>query len=40
LPRRATALVLEWAELRRAELAEDWDLARAGRPLRRIAPLE
>jgi len=40
LPRRATALVLEWASLHRAALQEDWDLARRGRPLKRIAPLE
>jgi len=40
LPRRATALVLEWAALHRTELEEDWALARQGRPLKRIAPLE
>lgn len=40
LPRRATALVLEWAFQHRAELLENWNLARDGRPLRDIAPLE
>ncbi|MHC4974616.1 MAG: DUF4160 domain-containing protein [Planctomycetota bacterium] len=40
LPRRAAALVLEWAALHRTELEKDWDLARQGRPLKRIAPLE
>lgn len=40
LPRRATGLVVEWAELHRGELELDWDLARQGRPLNRIAPLE
>ena len=40
LPRRAHALVLEWAALHRDELAENWDLARSGRPLQRIEPLE
>ena len=39
-PRRALAHVLEWAELRRGELLENWKLARAGQPLRPIAPLE
>jgi len=40
LPRRATALVLERADAHGPELSEDWDLARSGRPLNRIAPLE
>jgi hypothetical protein len=40
LPRRALALVLEWAALHRAELKRDWDLARDGRSPERIAPLE
>jgi len=40
LPRRAAGLVVEWAESHRVELADDWDLARAGQPLNRIAPLE
>ena len=32
LPRRAAALVIEWAEVHGPELAEDWDLARAAQP--------
>lgn len=40
IPRRALALVLEWAALRREELRRDWDLARSGRPPEPIAPLE
>ncbi len=40
LPRRARALVLEWASLHRIELQIDWDLARQGLPLRRIDPLD
>ena len=40
LPRRALALVLEWAELHRSELLADWDCARQGLPLAVIAPLE
>jgi len=39
-PRRATALVLEWAELHLDELRYDWTLARTGQPPRSIAPLE
>jgi hypothetical protein len=40
LPRRALALVRTWGGLHRVELERDWALARANRPLRRIAPLE
>lgn len=40
LPPRALRLVLEWAEQHRAELLENWRLARQGEPLRRIEPLE
>jgi len=40
LPRRALALVRIWGRLHREELERDWELARAGRSLRRIAPLE
>ena len=39
-PRRALRHVLEWWELHHGELAEDWNLAVAGEPLRPIAPLE
>ena len=39
-PPRALRLVLEWATLHREELIENWQLARQGQPLRRIAPLE
>jgi hypothetical protein len=39
-PRRALKLVQEWRELHAAELRADWDLARARRPLTKIAPLE
>ncbi|MDR7536985.1 MAG: DUF4160 domain-containing protein [Armatimonadota bacterium] len=37
---RALRLVLEWAELHKAELLENWELAQQGQPLKRIAPLE
>jgi len=39
-PRRALAHVLEWAQAHRAELLENWDLARQAKPLRPIEPLE
>lgn len=37
---KALALVVEWAALHRAELLENWRLARAQQPLRPIDPLE
>ncbi len=40
LPRRALALVLEWALLHRAELLADWGRARSGLPLDPIPPLD
>ena len=39
LPRRALSLVLEWAELHRGELLEDWDLCTRRLQPRTIAPL-
>ena len=39
-PTRALKLVLEWANLHKPELLENWQLARQGQPLKRIAPLE
>ena len=40
LPRRALALVRDWAGQHRAELLRDWELARAGEMLDAIAPLD
>ena len=40
LPRRALALVLEWAAEHRDELRENWQLADQHQPLNAIAPLE
>ena len=40
LPRRALALVLEWAALHRDELRRDWELASSGRNPESIVPLE
>ena len=39
-PNRARRLVLEWRALHEQELLADWRLAREGKSLRRIAPLE
>jgi hypothetical protein len=39
-PPRALAHVQEWRRLHRAELLDTWNLARAGKPLPRIEPLE
>lgn len=40
LPPTVLRLVLEWARLHEAELLENWQLARQGQPLKKIAPLE
>lgn len=40
LPRRAHAMVVEWASRHRPELREDWDLARRQLPLKSIDPLD
>jgi Domain of unknown function (DUF4160) len=40
LPRRALALVLEWAALHRGELQADWDRARNRQVLAPIDPLD
>jgi len=39
-PPRPLKDVLEWAALHEAELLDNWELARQGQPLKRIAPLE
>ena len=39
-PARAQRLVLEWLDLHRDELMEDWALAEQRKPLRKIEPLE
>lgn len=39
LPRRAMSFVRQWAQLHRAELAENWALARRYEPLKPIEPL-
>ena len=40
LPRRAQALVLEWAAQHRTELMEDWNLCQSKQLPKNIAPLE
>ena len=40
LPRRALALVLEWAAVHRSELMEDWELCQAKQSPKKIPPLE
>ena len=39
-PRRALKALLEWYELYRVDLLEDWELAEQHDPLNRIPPLE
>ena len=40
LPRRALSLVLEWANLHRVELSDNWHRAERHEPLKRVAPLD
>lgn len=40
LPRRAHALVLEWAQEHCAELMEDWKICTRREPPKKIAPLK
>ena len=40
MPKRARALVLEWASLHREELMEDWKLCEKRQTPKKIAPLE
>ena len=40
LPRRALALILEWASLHRDELRSNWQRAQDGLPPKQIEPLE
>jgi hypothetical protein len=39
IPKRAKALILEWADEHRQELLEDWNLARQQNDLKPIEPL-
>jgi hypothetical protein len=39
VPRRARALILEWAQEHRAELMEDWELCLRNQSPKKIEPL-
>jgi Domain of unknown function (DUF4160) len=39
MPRRALALILEWAQEYRTELRKDWELCLQNQPLHKIPPL-
>lgn len=39
-PKRALGAVIEWMDLHRAELMDDWNLALSEKPLNSIPPLE
>jgi hypothetical protein len=39
-PKRALNAVMEWYELHKEELLNDWELAQAEQPLKKIEPLE
>jgi len=39
-PRRALGHVMEWYQLHKDELLENWELSREGKPLKKIPPLE
>lgn len=39
LPKRALALVLEWAQEHRVELMKDWELCARNQPPKKIRPL-
>ncbi len=39
MPEKVISLVLEWAYEHRDELMEDWELARANQPVKKIDPL-
>ncbi len=39
-PKRALRAVLDWYDLHKEELMEDWKLATKGEPLNKINPLE
>ncbi|HEX7708566.1 MAG TPA: DUF4160 domain-containing protein [Thermoanaerobaculia bacterium] len=40
MPKRALGLIMEWLEMHRGELAENWRRAEARLPLEPIEPLE
>ena len=40
LPKRALGLISEWQKVHKAELSENWELARDHKTLKKIPPLE
>ena len=40
MPKRATALVLEWAKQHQDEPLEDWELCQQNQPPKKISPLQ
>jgi len=39
-PKRALTHVMEWLELHKSELLENWELAKQRMPLKKVDPLE
>ncbi len=40
MPNKADQLICEWIRLRKEELTKDWDLAKEGKPVYPVSPLE
>ena len=40
MPNKADQLVREWIALRKSELLADWELAKQGKPVHPVSPLE
>lgn len=39
MPKRALKMLFDWLEMHKEELMENWELARAQEPLKKIEPL-
>jgi hypothetical protein len=40
MPNKADQLICEWIKLRKVDLLKDWDLAKEGKPVYPVSPLE
>jgi hypothetical protein len=40
MPNKADQLICEWIKIRKTELMNDWDLAKEGKPVYPVSPLE
>lgn len=40
MPGRALRMILDWLDLHREELMDNWELAQKGAPLKKIEPLK